>query len=563
MPFENSITGGQGALIRPAIKSPNFVAGSTGWTINRDGSAEFNDVTVRGTIVAGAISAGSIGSSNIVNSNFNGGTINQTRITFDSTGGALFVYSTSTVTTTFNSGSGNFANPAGITSLQVECWGGGGGGGGGEDIDLPGFRTGGAGGGGGEYSADFAVAVTPSTNYAYSVGAGGTGGGANDTIPATSGGSSTFTGNSVTVTANGGGAGAAFGMPSGTGGTGSTNSVHFNGGTGGTSSGNSTGGGGGGGSGGTSSNGNNGGSTTTGSGGSGGTAVTGGGAGGNGGAFGAGGTAGSAPGGGGGGSGDALFNGSAGAAGRVRITYVSSSTLVAAIAPASGTDPVNGTAYPAGISGIEAGVDYVRLGSNGNLEYGASGSAADTNLFRNAANVLRTNDALTVDGALTASSTLTATGAFTASSTTTATGSIAVNGGMTRSGATARVLTQSSIALSNANLTLGTTAADVSNCSITFSTVVTNASYWCQIVTDAIIDGAGSTTIGTLVIDTVTQSQQALFAGAVNERATVTQTYVGTLSSTGSHTFKMQGARAGGSSRFLSGHTSISLMVFE
>lgn len=37
----------------------------------------------------------------------------------------------------------------------------------------------------------------------------------------------------------------------------------------------------------------------------------------------------------------------------------------------------------------------------------------DTNLFRNAANVLRTNDALTVDGALTASSTLAVTGATT------------------------------------------------------------------------------------------------------------------------------------------------------
>ncbi len=50
MAFSNPITGGQGALIRPAIKSPNFVAGTTGWIIRRDGSAEFNDVVIRGEL---------------------------------------------------------------------------------------------------------------------------------------------------------------------------------------------------------------------------------------------------------------------------------------------------------------------------------------------------------------------------------------------------------------------------------------------------------------------------------------------------------------------------------
>lgn len=53
MPFENSITGGQGSLVRPSIKSPNFVSGSTGWSINRDGTAEFNGVTVRGDFEIG------------------------------------------------------------------------------------------------------------------------------------------------------------------------------------------------------------------------------------------------------------------------------------------------------------------------------------------------------------------------------------------------------------------------------------------------------------------------------------------------------------------------------
>lgn len=36
-------------LVVPAIHSPNYLTGSTGWTINLDGSAEFNNLTIRGT----------------------------------------------------------------------------------------------------------------------------------------------------------------------------------------------------------------------------------------------------------------------------------------------------------------------------------------------------------------------------------------------------------------------------------------------------------------------------------------------------------------------------------
>jgi hypothetical protein len=51
--FSNPIAGGGGALIRPSLHSPDYVAGSTGWTVNKDGSAEFNGITVRGTIILG------------------------------------------------------------------------------------------------------------------------------------------------------------------------------------------------------------------------------------------------------------------------------------------------------------------------------------------------------------------------------------------------------------------------------------------------------------------------------------------------------------------------------
>ena len=47
MPFSNPVVGGS-TLIRPAIHSPNFVAGLSGWSINKDGSAEFHDLIVRG-----------------------------------------------------------------------------------------------------------------------------------------------------------------------------------------------------------------------------------------------------------------------------------------------------------------------------------------------------------------------------------------------------------------------------------------------------------------------------------------------------------------------------------
>ena len=47
MQFNDDVVGGT-TLIRPAIQSPDYVAGESGWTINADGTAEFNDITIRG-----------------------------------------------------------------------------------------------------------------------------------------------------------------------------------------------------------------------------------------------------------------------------------------------------------------------------------------------------------------------------------------------------------------------------------------------------------------------------------------------------------------------------------
>jgi hypothetical protein len=53
MAFRNEITAGT-TLIREAIQSQGFQTGVDGWTINSDGSAEFNNVIIRGgTVVSG------------------------------------------------------------------------------------------------------------------------------------------------------------------------------------------------------------------------------------------------------------------------------------------------------------------------------------------------------------------------------------------------------------------------------------------------------------------------------------------------------------------------------
>ena len=75
----------------------------------------------------------------------------------------------------------------------------------------------------------------------------------------------------------------------------------------------------------------------------------------------------------------------------------------------------NGTA-PASASWVEIPNSSSTFGSTLKLASSAQLTiGADVNLFRNAANVLRTNDALIVDGALTASSNLTVTGNLTVS----------------------------------------------------------------------------------------------------------------------------------------------------
>lgn len=54
MAFTNSILAGT-TLARTAISSEGYVAGVSGWIIERDGDAEFNNVTIRGGIIVGPV----------------------------------------------------------------------------------------------------------------------------------------------------------------------------------------------------------------------------------------------------------------------------------------------------------------------------------------------------------------------------------------------------------------------------------------------------------------------------------------------------------------------------
>lgn len=52
MQFQDDLAAGV-VLVRPAFQSPDYVSGSSGWAVMLDGSAEFNDITIRGGTTVG------------------------------------------------------------------------------------------------------------------------------------------------------------------------------------------------------------------------------------------------------------------------------------------------------------------------------------------------------------------------------------------------------------------------------------------------------------------------------------------------------------------------------
>lgn len=56
--YFQGLTEGQGTLVIPNIRSQNYVPGVSGWAIFSDGTAEFNDVTIRGATLSATLTAG-------------------------------------------------------------------------------------------------------------------------------------------------------------------------------------------------------------------------------------------------------------------------------------------------------------------------------------------------------------------------------------------------------------------------------------------------------------------------------------------------------------------------
>lgn len=173
------------------------------------------------------IMASVFGSGTINNSQINQGQILETTIIFDSSGGALFGYTSSTTTVTQTvAGNYTFTSPIDGTA-SVTCIGAGAGGDGGNSSE------GGNGGGGGECGKEPTYPLVNAQVYPYTVGAGGNN-------SSTSGGHGGDGGDSFFDINNGGVIGHG-GNGDGTPGSGSTNTVHHNGGSGGASNGNTGG----------------------------------------------------------------------------------------------------------------------------------------------------------------------------------------------------------------------------------------------------------------------------------------------------------------------------------
>jgi polygalacturonase len=232
------------------------------------------------------------------------------------------VQASQVLTTLTTSSSSPWTVPAGVTSIEIQMWGGGGGGGG-VSVSTSGSYGAGGGGGGGAYTATILTNLTPGSTIAFSVGGGGVAGPSTGTANGGAGTNTTFTGATTAKGGSGGGGTSTAGV-AGAGGAGGTGGA-YHGGNG--AAGTSTTSGGGGGSAGTNAPGN------SASGPTGGTAVSGGGAGATGitGSTHANGTNGFAPGGGGSGGfenhGTTLRTGGAGGAGQIVILDMPAATV--------------------------------------------------------------------------------------------------------------------------------------------------------------------------------------------------------------------------------------------
>lgn len=164
----------------------------------------------------------------------------------------------------------------------------------------------------------------------------------------------------------------------------------------------------------------------------------------------------------------------------------------------------------------------IQLTAAGRLEMGAGGaSAVDVNLYRNAANVLKTDDDLIVAGAASV------------------TGALAVSGGTTG-------IVDTYNANATATLTLGTSAADITGASVTV--VTSRANVTCLVVGTVDVSCTAWTTnnvaILQLSVGGSTRSEQGLLGILSNNaRQTISRQWIVTIPTAGSTVFKLQGQK--------------------
>lgn len=130
-----------------------------------------------------------------------------------------------------------------------------------------------------------------------------------------------------------------------------------------------------------------------------------------------------------------------------------------------------------------------------------------------------------------------------------------------------QMLTQTlSAAMTGGSVTVPTTEADITGATVTFSTAKANARY---AVTASFYfsagTGGGGVASGKLNVDGTNQAATANFTGATTlDRASVAQSWTGTLAATGSHTLKLRHVFSGtGVFSVNPTHTTITVQIFE
>lgn len=116
------------------------------------------------------------------------------------------------------------------------------------------------------------------------------------------------------------------------------------------------------------------------------------------------------------------------------------------------------------------------------------------------------------------------------------------------------------------NLTVTTSVQDIPGCSITLTTETDNAGYAVSAAVDCSVTSTDASSLieARLEIDGVEQLGRAVHAMDTATRDTVSQFWDGTLTSAGSHTFKLTAARgSGGAGSIPNSNTKLRVTITE